>query len=713
MAAWRSHNLVPVECASVAGPLPARPQGCIPTEKIMSDAEVQRSLAAREDRFRVLFEQSMDAIYVVTPDGRSLEANQAWLDLFGYSREELAWFRAIELYAVPSDRDDFLRRIAVTGFVRDEVRFKRKDGSQFDCERTVVAIKDGTGAVVAYQGVNRDISERKRAEVALRESEERLSQLARHSRAVAWEIDLDGLFTYVSPVVEEVLGRQPGDLVNKVHFYDMMPEEAREQARTHALEAIRAGVDIVDLESPMVCADGRILWVAISGMPVRGEDGALLAYRGWVIDITARKEAELTLRASESRLRSLFENSLDAIYIGTPDGRVLDVNQAWLDLFGYERTDLPGLDASTFYADPAGRTDFVRHINETGFVRDEVRYRRKDGSIFDCERIQVALKDHAGNLIAYQGVNRDITERKQAEEALRSSEERFRSLFEQSWDANYIGTPEGAIIDVNQSWLELFGYRRDELHHITALDLYADPADRASFLRRMNADGRAKDEVRFKKKDGTVFDCERTVVARKDEHGRIVAYQGIFRDVSQRNCDRAELERLANYDTLTGLFNRRSILDRLGEWIRHTRRYKGRLSIVMVDLDDFKSINDRCGHQVGDYVLADTAGMLRRSIRQTDFVGRYGGEEFLIILPRTASSGAAVMAERTRAALEQTLMRDAEGGTLGVTGSFGVAEWSSEDDEDALIRRADDALYRAKAAGRNRVEVAAGPSEAG
>ncbi len=677
----------------------------------MSDRAIESPLAAVEDRFRILFEQSMDAIYVVAPDGTTIEANQAWLDLFGYSREELPQFRAIDLYAAPSDREDFLRRIAETGFVRDEVRFKRKDGSQFDCERTVVAIKDGTGAVIAYQGVNRDITERKRAESALRESGERLAQLARHSRAVAWEIDPDGLFTYVSPVVEEVLGRQPGDLVRKVHFYDMMPEEAREEARTHALESIRAGVAIVDLESPMVCADGSLLWVAISGMPVRGDDGALLAYRGWVIDITARKEAELTLRASESRLRSLFENSLDAIYIGTPDGRVIDVNQAWLDLFGYERKDLPFLDASSFYVDRAGRTDFVRRINETGFVRDEVRYRRKDGSVFDCERIQVVLKDHAGNLIAYQGVNRDITERKRAEEALRKSEERFRSLFEQSWDANYIGTPEGAIIDVNQSWLDLFGYSREELRDITALDLYADPADRVSFLRRMNADGRAKDEVRFKKKDGTVFDCERTVVARRDENGRIVAYQGIFRDVSQRNCDRAELERLANFDTLTGLLNRRSILDRLDEWIRHTRRYKGRLSIVMVDLDNFKSVNDRCGHQVGDYVLADTAGLLRRSIRQTDFVGRYGGEEFLIILPRTSASGAVTMAERTRVILEQTSMHDAEGAAIGVTASFGVAGWSSEDDEDAIIRRADNALYRAKAAGRNRVEVASGAAE--
>jgi len=530
------------------------------------------------DRFRALFEQSMDAIYIVAPNGETVEANQAWLDLFGYSRNELPTFRAIDLYANPLDRDDFLRRIAETGFVRDEVRFKRKDGSEFDCERTVVALKDASGDVVAYQGVNRDVTERKQAELALRES--------------------------------------------------------------------------------------------------------------------------------ERRYRSLFENSMDAIYIGAPDGTVIDVNQAWLNLFGYDRHDLPGLDASVFYADPADRTDFIRRMNETGYVQDEVRYRRKDGTVFDCQRVQTAIKDETGKVVAYQGINRDITARKQAEAALRESEERFRSLFEQSWDANYIGSPEGAIIDVNQSWLDLFGYSRADLSHITVLDLYADPADRGPFLRRMTAEGRDKDEVRYRKKDGAVFDCERTVVARKDDQGRTIAFQGIFRDVSQRNRDRAELERLARFDVLTGAFNRRSILEKLGEWVRHVTRYKGHLSIVMLDLDHFKQVNDTYGHQVGDRVLADTAGILRRSVRQTDFVGRYGGEEFLIILPRTDAAGATVMAERTRAIVQGTTMHDAEGGVLGVTASLGAAEWSDDDDEDALIRRADTALYRAKEAGRNRVEVA-------
>jgi len=166
------------------------------------------------------------------------------------------------------------------------------------------------------------------------------------------------------------------------------------------------------------------------------------------------------------------------------------------------------------------------------------------------------------------------------------------------------------------------------------------------------------------------------------------------------------LERLAYYDTLTGLLNRRAILEKLDEWLVHARRYDDRLSVVMVDLDNFKQVNDSLGHRTGDRVLSDVANMMRRSLRRTDFCGRYGGEEFLIILPHTDAAGAAVMAERMRSAVEGTPMHAPRAKKFGVTASFGVAEWCDGDSEDLLVGRADAALYKAKEHGRNRVEIA-------
>ncbi len=176
----------------------------------------------------------------------------------------------------------------------------------------------------------------------------------------------------------------------------------------------------------------------------------------------------------------------------------------------------------------------------------------------------------------------------------------------------------------------------------------------------------------------------------------------VQRQLEQRNAD---LERLAYHDTVTGLFNRRSILEKLNEWLLHEQRYKGRLAVAMLDIDHFKQVNDIYGHRIGDRVLSDIAAVMSRSIRQTDFVGRYGGEEFLIILPRTDIAGATKMGERIRAAVEGTPMHGANGTNFAVTVSLGVAECCDGDDEDLLVGRADAALYKAKDLGRNRVEV--------
>ena len=180
----------------------------------------------------------------------------------------------------------------------------------------------------------------------------------------------------------------------------------------------------------------------------------------------------------------------------------------------------------------------------------------------------------------------------------------------------------------------------------------------------------------------------------------------VQKELAQRNSD---LERLAYRDTLTGLLNRRSILEKLHEWLHHVRRYKGRLAVAMLDIDHFKQVNDLRGHRVGDTVLAEMAGIMRRSVRQTDFVGRYGGEEFLIVLPRTDAAGAAKMAERVRVAVQGTPMRAMDGPDFSTTVSLGVAEYCDCDDEDSLVGRADAALYRAKELGRNRVELSACP----
>jgi len=180
--------------------------------------------------------------------------------------------------------------------------------------------------------------------------------------------------------------------------------------------------------------------------------------------------------------------------------------------------------------------------------------------------------------------------------------------------------------------------------------------------------------------------------------------------LQQAMADKEKLEILATFDSLTGLYNRRAILGKLCELINLANRYKEDFTLSMLDIDHFKRVNDRYGHLTGDEVLEKIAALTSRNIRDTDIVGRYGGEELIIILPKTNLSSAWVVAERLRTIIEKTEMKDSAGNVFAITVSQGLAGWERDEDATSLISRADEALYKAKEKGRNRVQILLGPS---
>lgn len=186
----------------------------------------------------------------------------------------------------------------------------------------------------------------------------------------------------------------------------------------------------------------------------------------------------------------------------------------------------------------------------------------------------------------------------------------------------------------------------------------------------------------------------------------------LVRTAAQLREASAELDRLARTDALTGIANRRAFFDVLGVEFRRSRRYGRELSVMMLDLDRFKVVNDRWGHPFGDYVLRRTAEEITRHIRESDLLGRYGGEEFVVAVPETGTQSAVAAAEKLRRAIEAVEFRSdgvppAGDPPVRITISIGVASLPVEDDQDefVLIRRADQALYEAKRTGRNRVTV--------
>lgn len=204
---------------------------------------------------------------------------------------------------------------------------------------------------------------------------------------------------------------------------------------------------------------------------------------------------------------------------------------------------------------------------------------------------------------------------------------------------------------------------------------------------------------------GAVGYLPKAGLSREKLMNTIDAALGKWRQLQQSQANQEELERLASVDSLTGLSNRRTVLQKLDGEIKRARRYKEKVSLMMLDIDHFKKVNDQYGHLTGDEVLREVGKVMQQSIRDTDTAGRYGGEEFLIILPRTNPASALDMAERVRKTTAAAEMKDSAGNVFGITVSLGLSDYRPGDDEHSLISRADAALYRAKENGRNRVET--------
>ena len=440
-----------------------------------------------------------------------------------------------------------------------DVEYYRKDGSTLWMEMVIQAIRDHSGTLVGMVGVSRDISRRRQAEEALRRSEAQLRFLTGNMVDILWTMDMELHTTYISPSVERVLGFTPEEYT-PLGLDRMVTTESVARIGTmlqRELAAESAGTAnperTITLEAEYYHKNGSTVWLeqVISG--VRDEEGRLVGISGVARDVTDRKRAQQALRESEEKFRTLFEQSLDAIWSVRPDGSAHQVNQAWLDMFGYTREDLATLNVADLYAAPDGRADFLRRMEGKNRIHDEVLFRRKDGSVFLCQRSVVARRDNAGNVLSFQGVSRDITEERRAEQALRESEEKYHQLFALSIAPISLIAPDGRMIEANDAWYQLFGYSREDMDSFRVWDIYPTRELRDESMRRLLERGMLQDdEALMKRRDGTPVDVVRSMLVRRNPDGSVLGFQAIWRDITrQKAAERALLESEARFRMLS------------------------------------------------------------------------------------------------------------------------------------------------------------------
>jgi two-component system cell cycle response regulator len=273
-----------------------------------------------------------------------------------------------------------------------------------------------------------------------------------------------------------------------------------------------------------------------------------------------------------------------------------------------------------------------------------------------------------------------------------------------------LAPPGPIIVYVNPAFTALTGYDADEVIGHSSRLLHGpktDPQTVAAVRAAMEAQRPIRVELLNYSRDGEEFWIDTNIVPLRDAHGRVTHFATIGRDLTATKQLQQELRLMASTDPLTGLLNRRRFLEQAETEFLRSQRYQHELAAVMLDIDHFKTINDTHGHFVGDQVLIAMSRATENLLRGTDILGRWGGEEFVILMPETPLAGAAILAERLREVLAR-LAVDTTAGTLHFTVSAGVAARDATDaDITDILQRADSALYAAKQHGRNRIQVLA------
>ena len=424
-----------------------------------------------------------------------------------------------------------------------------------------------------------------------------------------------------------------------------------------------------------------------------------------------RIQAMMRIVSAQRSTAAMVDNVMEGIVRIDRVGRITAFNKAAENIFGYTLNEVLGKNVNMLMPSPfrENHDEYIGNYVATGERKiigsgREVVGLRKNGETFPMHLgvTEAATPDDR----FFIGVVRDLTVEKALRTKLAESRNFLADVIEHIPSVTYVKNRQGRCLLVNKKYEEITGKRREQVLGKLESEIYS-PAEAEAY--------RASDvEVM---RSGKMLETEESLLTGEGEKhflsvkfptrnsaGEITGICGISTDITQIKHYQQELERLSQYDELTGLFNRRHFISLARHELSRSTRYGGKLSLLMLDVDFFKRVNDEHGHRAGDQVLAAISLEIQQALRETDIPGRLGGEEFAVLLPETGPEKAAQVAERLRKCVAGKSIDIGDGKQLTCTLSIGVAaKPSEENDLEKLLHRADTALYAAKEAGRDRV----------
>ncbi|QJB56217.1 PAS domain S-box protein [Pseudodesulfovibrio sp. zrk46] len=677
-------------------------------------AEVEAWLRENEERTMAISDSSQDAIIMIDAKGLITHWNPAAKRLFGYSEDEALGRDAHELLAPEMYRERVVKGLwkfskdgsgHVVGKVL-ELEGVRKDGSIVPVELAISSFQfKGEWYAV---GALRDATARKQAELELKRSEETSRALLNAPTESAMLIQPGGTIVAINEVGAFRLGGNVEEITGK-NIFDLVEPELANTRRGHIRQVLQTGegVTFEDMRR------GRRM--LINAYPVKNPDGSVDKVALFARDVTEQRQAEAALLHSEQRFRDVSAAVGEYIWETDAQGVFKFLTEDVVAVLGYTAEELLGRDPEALLPSEDVE-DYHRWYEDLAarhgsFSNVEVRNVTKDGTVIWLQVNGVPYFGEDEEFLGYRGAAMNITDRKQAEVALKENERKLRALAESAYDAIITVDDQGLITFWNDSAEMMFGYTEEEALGQNVNTLILTPEDREGSEASMDTfartgDGPAMDaivETQGMRKDGSSFPMERSTSSFR-LGGRWYAVATI-RDITERKRTEAKLRELATTDSLTGLFNRRRFMELSEREFSRSSRYGRSLAMLMLDIDHFKNVNDTYGHDVGDQVLRSLSEIAIMALRKADILGRLGGEEFGVLLPETDLPAAQEVAERLRVSIERNVI-NTSAGPLNITVSIGVGIFNDATvNTQELLKRADIALYEAKQSGRNRVVV--------
>jgi len=533
-----------------------------------------------------------------------------------------------------------------------------------------------------------------------------------------WKVDQSGYIVEVNDVYCHTTGYARDEIIGAhVSRFEAI-EQTPEAVAAHIQLVVERGSDRFITRHRH--RDGHLVDIEVTASFIAETNYLIVFLR----DVTERKQAEeQSAKAAEDlRIAAIAFETQAAIVITDSTPKILRVNRAFEEITGYTAAEAIGqnpriLSAPEIRKSKAFYEEMWADLLSKGKWSGEVLDKRKNGAIYPKWLTITAVAAPDGTLTHYVGSFFDITERRKAEQALRNSRENLDRLLNSMAEGMYGVDTDGNCTFVNQSFLKMLGYQNDnevlgkhmhELIHHSHADGSPHPANecKAYGAYRLNQSINVFDEV-FWRKDGVAIPVEywsHPIMVGDVVTGAIVT----FVDITERKKAEEDINRLAFYDPLTNLPNRRLLQDRLQQAMAVSTRSGRHGALLFLDLDHFKTINDTQGHTMGDLLLIEVARRLQSCVREGDSVARLGGDEFVVVLeelslqPDEAATQTELVAEKIRSELGQPYMLESYEGHI--TPSIGITLYSGhlESVED-LLMHVDIAMYQAKAAGRNAI----------